>query len=66
MYSHSQDLKYLVQIMFFTNGMVAWYDWELGWYCTLRENRGRLDVVKTELTHVVDENADRTDSLVQI
>jgi len=37
-----------------------------GNYCTLRENIGRLDWVKTELTHVVDENADRTDSLVQM
>lgn len=31
-----------------------------------RENIGRLDWVKTELTHVVDENADRTDFLVQM
>jgi len=30
-----------------------------------RKNIGRLDWVKTELTHVVGENADRTDSLVQ-
>jgi hypothetical protein len=38
--------------------MVAWYDWEVGWYCILRENRGRLDLVKTELTHVMDNNSD--------